>query len=298
MNMQDAVAAGSPLIAEAKRRRLAKPFVAYIAATAWHETGGAMKPVTESLNYTPGALRKTFGKWFTRETSEKYGRTKSHPADQEAIGNIAYGGRMGNDDPGDGYKFRGRGHVQLTGRDNYTLFAKRLGLDLVGNPDLALGPEVSMKILFEGMMNGLFTGHGLRRYISGSDIDFKGARRVVNGTDRADLIAKYADQFMLLLDNYNPIADSRTMGAAKATKRGADVGATITIAGGAIAAGEAILGDTDNIVGAAGIAAQLGEFMPWIAPVLIFGITGLFVWMRFRQNKIEALRKEDAEAGR
>src|SRR5215216_318936 len=70
-----------------------------------------------------------------------------------------YQGRLdlGNTQPGDGWKFRGRGYVQITGRNNYTRFARLLGVDLAGDPDLALQPAVAWSILSLGMHQGLFT---------------------------------------------------------------------------------------------------------------------------------------------
>lgn len=64
----------------------------------------------------------------------------------EAVAELMYGGRMGNTSPGDGFKFRGRGHIQLTGRDNYAAAGKALGIDLLNTPELAAMPEIAGKI--------------------------------------------------------------------------------------------------------------------------------------------------------
>lgn len=116
---------------------------------------------------------------------------------QELSTGAQYEGRpdLGNTQPGDGVRFKGRGYVQITGRANYQDWSNRLGIDLVGNPELAEDPEIAAEILVRGMRDGTFTGAPLNRYINDSGTDFVNARRVVNGTDRADLIAGYANDF-------------------------------------------------------------------------------------------------------
>jgi putative chitinase len=101
---------------------------AFIAQCA-HESGGFMV-LKENLNYKAATLRKIFPKYFpTDEMANKYA---SMPNKQEAIANLVYANRMGNGSPetGDGYRFCGRGLIQLTGRDNYTFFAGSLGISV------------------------------------------------------------------------------------------------------------------------------------------------------------------------
>lgn len=116
---------------------------------------------------------------------------------EEYASGAAYEGRktLGNTQPGDGVRFKGRGFVQITGRRNYTDWAKRLGVDLVGNPALAARLDHATTILIDGMMLGTFTGKKLPDYVAGAKKDYVGARRVVNGTDRAAMIATYARAF-------------------------------------------------------------------------------------------------------
>jgi len=94
-----------------------------------------------------------------------------------------------------GTTYYGRGYVQLTWKRNYERFGVLLDIDLVNNPDLALNPDVAYKIAALGMKKGLFTGVGLNRYINDTSTDYVGARRIINGTDRAQLIAGYAKKF-------------------------------------------------------------------------------------------------------
>ena len=103
----------------------------FFAQTA-HETGG-FKLFTENLNYSADGLQKIFGKYFPGTLEESYARNP------EKIANRVYGGRMGNGDEksGDGFKFRGRGALQLTGKDNYTAFAQYLQKpEILNTPDL------------------------------------------------------------------------------------------------------------------------------------------------------------------
>ncbi len=96
-----------------------------------HESGN-FKAVSENLNYSADGLKKIFGKYFPGNLNESYARKP------EKIAARVYASRMGNGDEasGDGFKFRGRGYIQLTGKNNYTNFSKFIGEDCVANPDL------------------------------------------------------------------------------------------------------------------------------------------------------------------
>ena len=112
---------------------------ANILAQVQAESGGV--PRSENLNYTPEQLLKTFPKYVKSMADAE----SLVAGGAEAIGNRIYGGRMGNE-ANEGYKYRGRGLIQLTGKDNYAKFGKMLGIDLVNNPDLANDPEVARNI--------------------------------------------------------------------------------------------------------------------------------------------------------
>lgn len=97
------------------------------------------------------------------------------------------------------YPYVGMGFVQLTWRENYEKASKKLGVDFVSNPKLLLKPEHAAKILVVGSRDGWFTGRKLSDYITLQKSDFKGARKIINGTDKASLIAGYAKSYEKLL---------------------------------------------------------------------------------------------------
>ena len=105
--------------------------LAHFLAQCGHESGG-FKVVSENLNYGAAGLQSIFKKYFTAESAKEYQRKP------EKIANIVYANRMGNGNQasGEGYKFRGRGFIQLTGKDNYTAFDKVVEDDIIANPEL------------------------------------------------------------------------------------------------------------------------------------------------------------------
>jgi putative chitinase len=148
-----------------------------------HESGN-FKFVKENLNYSADGLRKIFPKYFpTTEIAEKYARQP------EKIANKVYGSRMGNGDEasGDGFKFRGRGYIQLTGKDNYAAFDKFVDDDIMANPDLVATKYPLTSAAFFFHKNKLWDvcdkGHG-------DDIVLAVTKRVNGGThglaDRQD----------------------------------------------------------------------------------------------------------------
>lgn len=147
-------------------------YVAYMLATAYLETDRTMRAITE---YGPVSY---FDKYDTGSLSATLGNTPEKD--------------------GDGYKYRGRGHVMITGYGNYKKFTDILGIDLVNSPDLALDPIVSAKILTIGSLKGTFTTKRLSQYIKyGLNYnEWVNARRVINGVDRNTMIADYAIKFL------------------------------------------------------------------------------------------------------
>ena len=105
--------------------------IAHVLAQCGHESGG-FKAVSENVNYSADGLKKIFGKYFPGNLNESYARQP------EKIASRVYADRMGNGNEAskEGFKFRGRGYIQLTGKSNYTNFTKFIGEDCIANPDL------------------------------------------------------------------------------------------------------------------------------------------------------------------
>lgn len=155
-------------------------WAAYGLATAYHETAHTMQPVKE------------------------YGGPEYHRRLYDVTGqNPARAGAHGNTEPGDGARYCGRGYVQLTWKVNYQKAGKALGVDLVGNPDLAMTPSVAANVMVRGMREGWFTGASLgstlTRNAPGTLATFTTARSIINGRDKAAMIAGYAQAFQSAL---------------------------------------------------------------------------------------------------
>jgi putative chitinase len=110
------------------------------------------------------------------------------------------GDELGNIAAGDGFLYRGRGYVQITGRENYSHIGSLLGVDLVNTPGLALDPAIAYKIAANGMRDGWFTGRRLSQYMPADrSPDYINARRIINGLDHAADIAAFAQRFATVL---------------------------------------------------------------------------------------------------
>lgn len=162
---------------------------AAFAATIAHESNGG-RSLMESLNYTPTGLMKTWPSRFTQADAERMGRTDVKPADQYAIAERAYGGRMGNgtEGSGDGFAFRGRGLIQITGRDAYARAGEALSLPLVSSP----GAAADMKAAAEIACWTWATWKGCNDPADRGDIE--AWRRAINGglNGLDDVKARYA----------------------------------------------------------------------------------------------------------
>jgi putative chitinase len=126
--------------------------LAHFLAQCGHESGG-WRATSENLNYSSKGLMGIFSRYFTPALAEQYARKP------EAIASRVYGGRMGNgvEATKEGYKFRGRGYIQLTGKDNYRAFDAFVPEDILGNPDLVSTKYPLMSAAWFFNKNGLWT---------------------------------------------------------------------------------------------------------------------------------------------
>ena len=153
---------------------------AHLLAQVLHETAG-LRVTVENLNYSAEGLLRTWPTRFTRELAERLAR---NPV---AIANHAYGGRMGNDQPGDGWKFRGRGCIQLTGRSNYTRYSGDASEGFAIDPEpVAISPHAALAAAW------YWNQRGINRLADADDLE--GVTRAVNGglnglQDRAKWLA-------------------------------------------------------------------------------------------------------------
>tara|TARA_R110002051_G_scaffold308116_1_gene379496 strand:- start:2481 stop:3038 length:558 start_codon:yes stop_codon:yes gene_type:complete len=135
------------------------PQWAYVFATTFHETAFTFEPVKEAFHLSEN--------WRQR--------------------NLRY------------FPYYGRGYVQITWLTNYEKFSELMQEDLTTNPDVVLDPEYAFKIMIYGMKHGTFTGKSIGDYVNDTKTDYKGARRVINGTDKASTIDAYAREFEYIL---------------------------------------------------------------------------------------------------
>lgn len=171
-----------------KDYQLSKDGLAMFLAQLHHESAKFTR-MTENLNYSAKGLLATFGKYFTSELAEQYARQP------ERIANRVYANRMGNGDyqSGDGYKYRGRGYIQLTGKNNYKLYADLLDVDLINSPELLCDNDIAIDcaLLFFKQNKIL------------NDVDVKHVTKVINGgynglAEREKLFNEYKNMLSLV----------------------------------------------------------------------------------------------------
>lgn len=169
---------------------LSKPFdkrwLAYMLATACHETAATMQAVRETLAPTDDEAIRILDNAFAKGRLP-WVRTPYWRKDA------------------DGKSWLGRGLVQLTHKTNYAVMGDALDIDLVGRPELAMDPVVAVDIMFEGMTKGLtgkgdFTGKSLEDYFNSKASDSVNARRIINGTESAAKVSSLYRKFIVAID--------------------------------------------------------------------------------------------------
>jgi putative chitinase len=164
--------------AQAHNPAMDRRWLAYELATTAHETAYTMRPIIEHGG------REYFFRMYD----------PGSPIPRRATLSKLNGAR-----PGDGPIFYGRGYVQLTWRTNYEAMGRFLGVDLSSTPaaaDRALDPPIAARIMFEGMERGMFTGKKLADYFNDTTTDWVGARRIINGLDKAKEIGELGKRFL------------------------------------------------------------------------------------------------------
>lgn len=168
-----------------KDKSITYPQGAYILATTWHETATTMLPIAE---YGKGKGRP-YGTWYKNSKGELY--SFNNGSKREVYLQSEYP-----------HLYYGRGETQNTWFDNYEKLSKVFNVDFLNNPDLLLTQEWSTPVTIYSMKNGLYTGKKLSDYINQSKKEYVNARRIINGMDKASLIAGYAETFEKALRSY------------------------------------------------------------------------------------------------
>ena len=166
--------------------------LAHFLAQCGHESGG-FKLVQENLNYGAKGLLGIFKKYFPTET-----KALQYERKPEKIANLVYGGRMGNgpETSGDGYKYRGRGYIQLTGKDNYTAFGKAINEDVAATPDVVATKYPLLSAAWFFNKNGL---HKIADKGATDAVVTEVTKRVNGGTiGLADRIKHFKEYYNLL----------------------------------------------------------------------------------------------------
>jgi hypothetical protein len=165
----------------AENRDTPTEHLAYMLATAWHETRRSMEAVRETFAATDavaiGILDKAFAKGQLKWVKTPYWRKDA-----------------------DGKSWLGRGLVQITHKNNYLKLGTLIGLDLISNPDAAMDLNTAVKIMFVGMEQGAFTGHKLSDFKNFPE-DYPACRTIINGKESAETVAAYARLFLSVLRN-------------------------------------------------------------------------------------------------
>lgn len=163
--------------------------IAHFMAQIEHESG--LKPIAENLNYSAEGLIKTFPKYFTLELAKNYARNP------QKIANRVYANRMGNgnENSGEGWKYRGRGFIQITGKENYFRLSNDTDIDCLKNPDLLLQED-------NAIISALWFWNLKKLNLLANKDDVLGITKSINGgtnglSHRKELLNKYKQMFKI-----------------------------------------------------------------------------------------------------
>lgn len=156
-------------------------WLAYMLATAHHETGRTMQPVRETFADSDSTAIARLDAAFARGQLRWVSKPYWLPDEQ-------------------GRSWLGRGFVQLTHKRNYRAMGDLIGVDLLSVPGKAMEMDVAMAILFAGMTKGSFTGRKLSDYFSDDHEDWRSARKIINGLESADTVAAYGRHYCAAID--------------------------------------------------------------------------------------------------
>lgn len=165
-------------------------YLAHTISQMMHETGN-FRRLNENLNYSEQGLLNTFPTRVNREQAKRLARNP------EAIANHVYGNRYGNNEKGDGYKYRGRGYIQITFKDNYRFVSNLSGYDLVNNPDLL---ERDKKISFKVSVLWLKSKNILKTIDDAptNNVAVEEVTRIINGGTNG--LKDRKDKFVMVLN--------------------------------------------------------------------------------------------------
>lgn len=151
-------------------------WLAYMLGTAHHETGRTMQPVRETFATTDAQAITRLNNAFN-------------------AGKLSFVKKPYWQLDGDGKSWLGRGLVQITHKDNYVRLGKLCKVDLTTDPTVAMQMEVALQIMFIGMREGAFSGKKLSQFFHGETENWSSARKIINGLERADLVASHAKKY-------------------------------------------------------------------------------------------------------
>lgn len=270
-------------------------FLAHVSV----ETGG-FRSLSESLNYSTDALSKLFGSHrITKSQIAKYGRKKGQKANQIELANILYGGawgkkNLGNINAGDGWKFRGSGAGQVTGRANFARAQRLTGIDFLGNPDLMRDPNAGVEAAL-----ALWREWDMNKYAGGS----RASRKKWNGGSHGldDYQKAYNRAMKLKLSVPEPVAPitvslpeehiarlEEIANDAAATDRisTTKIAASVTGVGSAIGAGSQVV---EQIHEAQTVLEMLVSASPWLLLGLVCMGSAFYIWRERNRKAKEAL---------